>query len=135
MGLRAVPRQRFAAPKHCAIAPTSKVFRSRPGTEFSGTVTNAGTAPTPPTFTYTSTGSYASVYFANATSGKAVWLTLPLVNGDVLTVDFSARTVTLNGSTVANVVTAASRWWDLEVGANTVRSNVPATVKHRDAFG
>lgn len=136
MPRRAVPQQRFVAPKRRPVKARSRVRRNpsfRAGTTYSGTATNLGTVATAPTFTYTSTGAYASVFLENATAGKTVWLAQALVNGDVLSVDFLARTVTLNGSTVS-AVTGESRWWDLAPGANTIRSNIPAAVEWRNAY-
>lgn len=138
MPRRAVAQQRHAPPKRQVSSPSSRSVGRNPayraGTVYTAAVTNAGTLPTAPTFTFTSAASHASVYFENVTAGKTVWLTQALVNGDVLSVDFDARTVTLNGTVLTNVVTAESRWWDLAPGANTVRSNIAASVTHRDAY-
>lgn len=137
MPRRAVAQQRYTAPRRQPTRPSSRIRRNpayRAGTVYTATVTNAGTLATAPTISYTSASSYASVYFENATAGKTVWLARALVNGDVLSVDFAARTVTLNGTVLADVVTVDSRWWELASGANTVRSNIPASVTHRDAY-
>lgn len=137
MPRRAVRQQRYTHRSRPSRPGVSNAVRNpsfRGGSTYTATVTNAGTLPTAPTISYTATGSVVSVYFTNATAGKTVWINRALVNTDVLSVDFAARTVTLNGSTLSDVVSVDSRWWDLAVGANTVRSNVPASVTHRDAF-
>lgn len=138
MPRRAVSQQRFTPRR--SLAPRrgrSSVTRNpayRAATVYSATVTNSGTVATAPTISYTATGSVASVYFLNATAGKTIWINQPLVNTDVLSVDFAARTVTLNGVTVSGVLSVDSRWWDLAPGANTVRSNVPASITHYNAY-
>lgn len=107
----------------------------RAQTVYSGTVTNAGTVASP-NFTISIAGPVtpSAVYFENATQGKTVWLTIAPASGQTLTVDFYARTVTLAGVTQSGVVTSDSRWWDLSSGANTIRSNVAATVTPNDAY-
>lgn len=137
MPRRAVAQQRFTVPRRHRIHAHGHTLRNvayRASTVYSATVTNAGTVPTAPTISYTAVGSWTTVYFENVTAGKTVWINQTLTNGQVLAVDFSARTVTVDGVTVNGVVSVDSRWWDLASGANTVRSNVPASVSHHDAF-
>lgn len=106
----------------------------RTSTVFSGTITNTGTIATAPSISIAGPVVPASIYFENATAGKTVWINQAVASGQTLTVDFSTRTVTLAGATVTGVVTIDSRWWELAPGANTVRSNVAASVTHRDAY-
>lgn len=102
-------------------------------TAYSATVTNSGTLAVSPTITETGITGPTTVYFENATAGKTVWINVPAGSG-TLVVDFATRTVTFAGSTVTGVVADGSRWWTLAPGANTVRSNVSASVAHRDAY-
>lgn len=137
MPRRAVAQQRFVRRASLARSSVSTHVRNpsyRAGTTFTATVTNAGTVVTAPTISYTAVGSWVSVFFTNVTAGKTIWVNQSLTNGQVLVVDFSARTVTVDGVAVSGVLSVDSRWWDLAVGANTIRSNVPASVSHRDAF-
>lgn len=138
MPRRAVPQQRFTAPRHRAIRARSKSRRNpnyRTPTTYSNTVTNSGTVASAD-FTISIAGPVTptSVYFENTTQGKTVWITLAPASGQTLVVDFYARTVTLAGVAQTDALTSDSRWWDLSAGANTIRSNVGATVAARDAF-
>ena len=138
MPRRAVAVQRFTARRPAIIRARSRLRRNpayRAGTVYSASVTNAGSTASP-SFTVSIAGPVTptGVYFENATQGKTVWISTAPASGQTLTVDFSTRTVTLAGSTLSGVVTIDSRWWDLSAGVNTIRSNVAATVTHRDAY-
>lgn len=134
MPRRAVAQQRYRAPRHRAPRARSSLHRT-PATQVvkSATVTNAGTVETAPVLSKTSVTGPTTVYFENATQAKTVWVSVPAGTGD-LSVDFSTKAVTFAGSTLTDAVTVDSRWWTLSPGANTIRSNVAASVTHRDAF-
>lgn len=137
MPRRAVPVQSFRTPRHRSIPQRSIGARNpnhRAGSVYTATITNNGTVATAPAITISGPLSVPTVYFENATAGKTVWVNQTVGSGQTLTVDFGARTVTLAGVTLSGVLSVDSRWWDLAPGANTVRSNVAATVTHRDAY-
>lgn len=137
MPRRATAQQRFrgSTPRPRPAHGTT-VVRNRSGlsaTVYSATVTNSGTLATSPTISKTGVTGPVTVYFENVTAGKTVWVNVPSGTGD-LSVDFATKTVTHAGSTVSGAVTEDSRWWTLAPGANTVRSNIAASVTHRDAY-
>lgn len=139
MPRRAVAQQRITVPKRRPVQPRRRVRTVRnpsyrAATVYSATVTNGGIIATSPTISIAGPVTPSTIYFENATAGKTVWINQTVGSGQTLSVDFSTRTVTLSGTTVTGVVTVDSRWWDLAPGANTVRSNVAATVTHRDAY-
>lgn len=137
MPRRAVPVQRFRAPRHRSTPQRSVGARNpshRAATVYSGTITNSGTVATAPSISIAGPLTTPTVYFENATAGKTVWVNVTVGSGQTLVVDFAARTVTLAGVLLSGVLSVDSRWWDLAPGANTVRSNVTATITHRDAY-
>ena len=133
MPRRAVSQQVYRArPTRQPSRSTTSQRNPAAGTTYSGTVTNSGTVETAPTITVS--GPAAAPFFENVTAGKTVWVNVAVPSGQDLVVDFATKTVTLNGVTQSNAVGVDSRWWTLAPGANTIRSNVAASVSHRDAF-
>lgn len=137
MPRRGVAQQSFRAPRRQASIGRTTTVRNpagRTATIFSGTVTNGGTIATHPIISIAGPVAPSTIYFENATAGKTVWINQAVADGQTLTVDFATRTVTLAGVSVTGAVSIDSRWWELAPGANTIRSNVAASVSHRDAF-
>ena len=135
MPRRVVAAQRFSAPARRAVRPRSSTLRNPlTQTVFSATVTNSGTVASAPVISIAGPLSTPTVYFENATADKRVTLNITVGAGQTLSVDFATRIVTLASVEQSGVVTVESRWWDLAPGANTVRSNVAASVSHRNAF-
>ena len=136
MPRRGVAITQTKAPRRGRIKARSHVRRSpsfNAGTIKTGTATNSGSVATAPTITVTGPQTPATIYFQNATQGKTIWVNQTVGSGHTLTIDFSARTVTLDSSVLSGVLTVDSRWWDLSPGANTINSNVAATVTWRAA--
>ena len=137
MPRRATAQQRsYGRGSRARPAHGTTVARNRAGlstTVFTATVTNSGTLASAPTISKTSVTGPTTVYFENATAAKTVSVSVPAGTG-TLSVDFSTRVVTFASATVEGAVTEDSRWWTLAPGANTVRSNVAASVSHRDAY-
>lgn len=134
MPRRAVPRQVFQRPAARRVhsgTRTSRNLNYRHSVVYTATLTNLGPVDTYPTATIAGPITAATVYFENATSVKTVAVATSVPNGQTLTVNFQARTVTLNGVDITSQVTIDSRWWALAPGANLVRSNVAATVTFR----
>lgn len=56
----------------------------------------------------------------NQTTGETFALDISIADGDVIVIDMSNRTVTLNGSNVMGNRTADSTWWGLTPGDNSI---------------
>lgn len=137
MPRRGVAQQVHRAPRRQATSGRTVNFRNpaaRSATTYTATVTNSGSVATSPTISIDGPLTATSVFFENVTAGKTVWINQTVGAGETLSVDFSTRTVTLEGVTVTGVVSVDSRWWELAPGGNTIRSNVAASVSHRDAY-
>lgn len=135
MARRGVAQQVHRAPRRQVTGGRSTSFRNRAAaTTYTATVTNNGSVATSPTISIDGPLTPTTVFFENVTAGKTVWINQAVGAGETLSVDFSTRTVTLEGVTVSGVVSVDSRWWELAPGNNTIRSNVGASVSHRDAY-
>lgn len=79
-----------------------------------------GNSPSAPVVTIRPTGTITSPITLTGPNGQ-VRLVLGLVAGDVLVVDFYARTVTVNGANRYDAVDfPQTTWWNVEPGANDV---------------
>lgn len=137
MPRRGVAQQVHSAPRRQATSGRTTTFRNpaaRSATTYTATVTNSGSVATAPTISIDGPLAPTTVFFENVTAGKTVWINQAVGAGETLSVDFATRTVTLEGVTVSGVVSVNSRWWELAPGDNTIRSNVGASVSHRDAY-
>jgi|SRR5688572_23237553 len=100
--------------------------------------TNAGNFPTRPILTVT--GPSDTPRIENVTAGKALEVGLSLAAGEFLVIDTDERTVMLGGtSSRYSSLTAASRWWELAPGDNSLKftsaSNVGTLqVSYRSAW-
>jgi hypothetical protein len=83
------------------------------------TCNNIGDITTPPVVTLT--GPLTAPQLQNQTTGETWKSTIALGSGEVLTVDFAARTVMLGTATRYSTLTADSIWWMLRPGVNVVR--------------
>jgi len=95
-----------------------------PGSGVTGTttVTVGGTCAARPTVVFH--GPLTDPTLVNNTTGEQFGVNLTISAGDVLVVDFDARTVLLGGtSSRYGAVAAGSTWFDLEVGQNRFRLN------------
>lgn len=104
-------------------------------------VTNAGNVSTFPTMTIEAgAGGLSSPSYELAETGERMELTLAMAEGDVLTIDHRARTITLEGagSRATTLDRAASTWFALRPGDSTVTftgtGEGTLTVAWRDAF-
>lgn len=137
MPRRGVAQQVHRATRRQAAGGRTVTFRNpaaRSATTYSATVTNSGSVATSPIITIDGPLTPTTVFFENVTVGKTVWINQAVGAGETLSVDFSTRSVTLEGVTVTGAVSVDSRWWELAPGGNVVRSNVAASVGHRDAY-
>lgn len=102
------------------------------------TALNAGTTPSPPTVTLY--GPLIDPRIANATTGLAVALSISLLAGDFLVLDFNARTVMLGGTASrAYALAASSAWWEMVPGPNDIvftggGGSGTAVIKYRSAW-
>ncbi len=88
------------------------------GSSAAQTITNDGSFPTPPTLRVF--GPLTNVTVTNETTGESLTLTYAVQSGEYLDVDFSARTVLLNG-TASRYYAMSGSWWELPAGSSTVR--------------
>lgn len=88
------------------------------------TITNSGDTNVFPTITLT--GTMNNPVLTNNTTGLVFSLT-GLITGpsDVVVIDMRQRTVTLNGSSIFNLVGAFSDWWYLQPGGNSITLTTP----------
>jgi hypothetical protein len=102
------------------VSPDPYIYAVTPTTGGAGTCTNAGTAPTPPTFTLTSPTN--TITLTNSTTSYVMTL-LGLSGAGTVTVDMGARTVTATNAPLnrySAVSFPTSQFWNLKPGANTV---------------
>lgn len=105
------------------------------GTGSSGAVvvTNAGTFNTWPVWTFT--GPLTNLTLSNGT--QTLTITLTMTAGDVLVVDFNAKTVLLNGA--SRYFAKGGSWWSLLPGSNSIQFTTSAgsgtaSMSWRDAW-
>lgn len=120
----------------------NKAFNYGYGSGSSGTVVviNAGTFPTRPVVTFS--GPVTNPFIENQTAGTQLDLQITLAIGDVLTVDFDARTILLGGTASRySAIRTGSVFWELAPGANSIRFGADvsdpaasASVAWRDAW-
>jgi hypothetical protein len=104
------------------------------------TVTNLGNFPTRPIVAIA--GPVDNPQLQNGSTGEFVQFALSLTASDVLTVDFDAHSVLLNGTASRrNTLTSTSKWWELAPGttqvlysANTTQVGSVATMTFRSAW-
>ena len=91
------------------------------GTGGSASVVNNGNAPAP--WVATISGDTPNPRITHVESGKFIeFVGLTIVAGDVLTLDSKNKSVLLNGTASRrSYMTAASRWFDLQPGSNTIQ--------------
>jgi len=92
------------------------IFR---GGSLPSTVTNSGTVTVKPLITLT--GSAINPIITNVTTGQFIKLNLTMVEGDVVVIDTSNQTVTLNGGNIRNSVDPLSKFWFLPPGNNQIQ--------------
>jgi phage-related protein len=107
------------------------------GVDGSVSVTNEGIFPTPPIIDIY--GPCSNPQVINITQSKMIRLNTTLAEGDVVTFDFDAKTIFLNGdSSVYSSLDDASEWWELPPGETTVQFRIddvgPGTAQMRLAF-
>lgn len=105
------------------------------------TVTNAGTTAVYPVVTITVGSACTNPTITNNTINRSVGLTLVCNPGDVIVIDMSQRTVTLNGGNVYSLLTSTSAFWYLQPGGNAIRltslnvtDSVSAVVSWRSGY-
>ena len=102
------------------------------------TVTNVGTAPSPPSFRIY--GPVTNPTLRNETQDKAVTVGLVLGADEYVDIDVQDRTVVLNGNINRYSSLTVAQWWELEPGDNQIRylatagSGVTADMYWRSAF-
>lgn len=84
------------------------------------TVTNSGKIATWPTVTITN--GFVNLALTSNTQGKAITLAFTATAGQIVTVDFRRRLLLVDGANMTTNVTGT--WWDLGVGANSVKYTV-----------
>lgn len=111
------------------------------------TQAGAGTAENPradyisyPTITITMSGAGSATYqLANTTVGGTLWLNLSaLIAADVVVVDMDTQLVTINGTASNGIVLAATTFWHMKPGNNTLTitngTNATTSTEWRPAF-
>ena len=85
-------------------------------------VVNDGNAAAPPTVTVRATGTLNTpIVITNHATGEDVRLALTLTAGQVLVVDFAAKTVTVNGANRYDAVDfTLTEWWEVQPGTQAV---------------
>lgn len=102
------------------------------------TVTNAGTVACRPVVTLA--GPLVDPQIANVTAGRTLSLTITLVAGDTLILDFDRRSVLLNGTASrSSTITASAAWWELPPGGSDLvftagGGSGSATVRFRSSW-
>jgi hypothetical protein len=81
-------------------------------------VTNSGNAPTSPLVRLW--GPLTNPSITNVTTGRTVSLTLTIVTGDYVDIDFAARTVLLNGTANRYPDLNLAQWWTLAPGNSSI---------------
>jgi hypothetical protein len=86
-----------------------------------GTITNSGRVYTSPTITVSGPLINPQVGILNS-DGSTSTLTVntTLVTGDKLVFDLNSKLVTLNGSSIRNLLTTGSRWFVIPAGSSTL---------------
>ena len=107
-----------------------------------GTVVNAGTVATDGTITIAGPATLPVISVSNSAGTFALTVNYALQTGDVLTIDTSLKTLTLNGSTARNLLLNSSSWFNFPPGSSTLSfsaSNVTTgttsvSVTYRNAY-
>lgn len=113
----------------------SQSIAASPGTM---TLRNDGTAPSPPLITLRD--GWPNPVIANQQTGEALHFGLTTAPGDVLVIDATARTVTLNGANRYSALDfPSSDWWDVQPGDNPIAATPTSgggsmTADFRDAW-
>ncbi len=110
------------------------------GSSASQLLTNAGDFATRPVVTIN--GPVTNPFLENTTAGQTLFLSITLASGDVLVVDFDARTVILGGTASRySAVQSGSTFWELAPGSSSIRFGASvydpaasAAVQWRDAW-
>ena len=93
-------------------------------------IDNVGSIGTRPTITlrgnHNQNNNSRFVEVSNATTSQKIRLETAMISGDVIVIDFRDRTIlrtrgTTTSSIISTLDTAESDWWQLNVGANTLR--------------
>lgn len=89
-------------------------------------ITNAGTRPVGATMVIT--GPVVNPIVVSDTEGKSIQVLISLAVGETLTIDLAGKSIILNGTANRrNLMTATSKWFKLQPGANQLRFNATTT--------
>jgi phage-related protein len=101
----------------------------------SGTHVNAGDEPVNPLFTVTGAAA-GPIRITNSTVGKFIEVSGALTAGQVLEVDFKAKTIKRAGVSIYGNLLTGSRWWKMMPGNNVITTSGGGTtnLKWRDGW-
>lgn len=100
------------------------------------TITNAGTEPTSPVWTFY--GGATNVTVSNLTTGALMRIDVTIPDGHYLTVDMGARTAFLDSdpsqSVYGDIDFTVSTWWTIQPGANSVEVQADSSDATAEVF-
>jgi len=130
------------------IIPTKVTLKARDPRKYSqtqstragaGAAVNNGDYPTNVVITLTATGTTpTTLSINNTTTGKSIYITTALANGEVLTIDTRLHSAKLGSTETRSYIGSSSTWWTLQPGSNTITltdaTNVTASFAWYDAW-